>query len=81
MKRDTLADTTYFTLESFNNGWAYLLFNKSNKGTIWLQDSEATTFRNELESLENISNMTVERALSEMWFQYYNVADIPFTVN
>ena len=75
----TLADTKYFNLQSYANGWGYLLFNKSNKGTLWLQDDDAATFRAQLINLDR-NGMSVQRALSEMWFTYISVADIPRSI-
>lgn len=65
-----------FTLTSTGNGWGYTLrADKYNGRFVWLQDSDATTFREELDAIETAwPNWSVDMVLGYLWSIYDTIA-------
>lgn len=80
----TIRDGNAFSLVSFGNGWAYRLVNRPHGLSVWLQDDDATRFREELDGLEDARpHDDADSILSALWddFEYGVLASIEDGVN
>jgi|HubBroStandDraft_6_1064221.scaffolds.fasta_scaffold205622_2 hypothetical protein len=66
MKRIAIYSTADFTVWSIGNGWAYEFINKAAKRRVFVQDDDATTFREDLDS--------PWRTLRDVWCDYDSVS-------
>jgi hypothetical protein len=75
MERVTILRGDKFSLESHGNGWAYTLRRHEGRLSIWLQDDDASTFRDELDSLERaFPYRPLDDVLSTLWGEYSSLA-------
>ena len=66
-----------FALDSFGNGWAYALRKINPLKSVWVQDDDATQFREELDALETTRpNDSPDAILGALWsdFEYGSLA-------
>ena len=69
----TIHDGADFKIASHGNGWAYLIVNKSLDRDMWLQDDDATQFRNELDALERAQpERATDSIIGELWNMYHD---------
>jgi hypothetical protein len=75
MRQVTIYDTPHYRVVSVGNGLAYLFQNKSASTEIFFQDSDATTFGQEIDAWENQHpDKLTDEILGEIWSNYSELA-------
>ena len=76
MKITTIYKTDQFKLISHGNGWAYTFIDLDRMRSIWLQDSDAATFRDELDAAQDANpDATINAVLTHLWREYSDLAE------
>ena len=71
MKIITVAETLNYTVTSYGNGWAYRFANKTDHRDVWMQDDDASLFREEWTEYENRwPDKPQNDILGALWYIY-----------
>lgn len=71
MKIICISEGQRYSLNSYGNGWGYLLKDKQTGLSVWLQDDDAAQFREELETLESrFPDHSPDDILGILWHDY-----------
>jgi len=76
MRQAIIRFTDRYTLTSSGDGLAYSLEDKTHAMVIYVQADDATTFRDELEALEDVyPEWTTDEILECLWDAYSSTAE------
>jgi hypothetical protein len=77
MKQVTLVNSDRFELISYGNGSAYMLTNIKTRREFFVQDDDATAFRNEWEEHERMFPLKSKDAIMAWLWDMYEVTAVP----